>query len=34
MPLLFFVLMPFRGKLTIPHWFNLGWLFAFPLLGR
>jgi Dolichyl-phosphate-mannose-protein mannosyltransferase len=33
MPLLFFVLMPFRGKLTIPHWFNLGWLFAFPLLG-
>jgi 4-amino-4-deoxy-L-arabinose transferase-like glycosyltransferase len=33
-PLLFFVLMPFRGKLTIPHWFNLGWLFAFPLLGR
>jgi hypothetical protein len=34
MPLLFFVLMPFRGKLAIPHWFNLGWLFAFPLLGR
>jgi hypothetical protein len=34
MPLLFFLLMPFRGKLAIPHWFSLGWLFAFPLLGR
>jgi hypothetical protein len=33
-PLLFFVLMQFLGKRTIPHWFNLAWLFAFPLLGR
>jgi hypothetical protein len=33
-PLLFLVLMQFLGKRTIPHWFNLAWLFAFPLLGR
>jgi 4-amino-4-deoxy-L-arabinose transferase-like glycosyltransferase len=33
-PLLFFLLMQFLGKSTIPHWFNLAWLFAFPLLGR
>jgi len=33
-PLLFFVLMQFLGKRIIPHWFNLAWLFAFPLLGR
>jgi len=34
MPLLFFLLMPFFGKLAIPHWFNTSWLFGFPLLGQ
>jgi hypothetical protein len=33
-PIVFFVTMPFFGKHTIPHWFNSGWLFAFPLPGR
>jgi 4-amino-4-deoxy-L-arabinose transferase-like glycosyltransferase len=33
-PLVLFVVMQFLGKRTIPHWFNLAWLFAFPLLGR
>jgi hypothetical protein len=32
-PLVLFVVMQFLGKRTIPHWFNLAWLFAFPLLG-
>jgi 4-amino-4-deoxy-L-arabinose transferase-like glycosyltransferase len=33
-PLALFVVMQFLGKRPIPHWFNLAWLFAFPLLGR
>jgi len=33
-PVAFVGLVPFLGKHTIPHWFNPGWLFAFPLLGR
>jgi 4-amino-4-deoxy-L-arabinose transferase-like glycosyltransferase len=32
-PLVLFVVMQLLGKRTIPHWFNLAWLFAFPLLG-
>jgi 4-amino-4-deoxy-L-arabinose transferase-like glycosyltransferase len=31
---LLFAVLPFAGQRTIPHWFNSGWLFAFPLLGR
>ncbi len=32
-PLLFFALMPLLGQRPISHWFNSGWLFAFPLAG-
>ena len=32
-PLLLFTLMPFFGQRPIAHWFNSGWLFAFPLAG-
>jgi 4-amino-4-deoxy-L-arabinose transferase-like glycosyltransferase len=32
-PLLFFALMPLLGQHPISHWFNSGWLFAFPLAG-
>jgi Dolichyl-phosphate-mannose-protein mannosyltransferase len=32
-PLALFMLMPFMGRKTLPHWFNSAWLFAFPLLG-
>jgi hypothetical protein len=32
-PLVLLVVMQLLGKRTIPHWFNLAWLFAFPLLG-
>ena len=33
-PLLLFALIPLLGQRAIPHWFNSGWLFAFPLAGR
>lgn len=33
-PISIFTLMPFFGKLAIPHWYNSGWLFALPLLGK
>ncbi len=29
-----FLLLPLTGQRPIPHWFNCGWLFAFPLAGR
>jgi hypothetical protein len=32
-PLVLFALMPVLGQRAIPHWFNSGWLFAFPLAG-
>ena len=32
--LLLFALLPISGKRAIPHWFNSGWLFAFPLAGQ
>jgi hypothetical protein len=32
-PLVLFTLLPFEGQRAIPHWFNSGWLFAFPLCG-
>jgi 4-amino-4-deoxy-L-arabinose transferase-like glycosyltransferase len=32
-PLLAFTLLPFAGAAPIAHWFNSGWLFAFPLAG-
>jgi hypothetical protein len=32
-PLLLFTVMPLMGQLTVPHWYNSAWLFAFPLLG-
>jgi 4-amino-4-deoxy-L-arabinose transferase-like glycosyltransferase len=32
-PLLAFALTPLLGKRPIAHWFNSGWLFAFPLAG-
>jgi hypothetical protein len=32
--LLLFALLPLLGQRAIPHWFNSGWLFAFPLIGR
>ena len=32
-PVLLFALMPLLGQRAIPHWFNSGWLFAFPLVG-
>ena len=33
-PLALFALMPFLGQRPISHWFNSGWLFAFPLAGH
>ena len=33
-PLLLFATIPFVGQRAIPHWFNSGWIFAFPLAGR
>jgi Dolichyl-phosphate-mannose-protein mannosyltransferase len=33
-PLIFFALIPLLGERAISHWFNSGWLFAFPLAGR
>jgi 4-amino-4-deoxy-L-arabinose transferase-like glycosyltransferase len=32
-PVVFFALLPLLGQRAIPHWFNSGWLFAFPLAG-
>jgi hypothetical protein len=32
-PLALFALMPLLGQRPISHWFNSGWLFAFPLAG-
>jgi hypothetical protein len=32
-PLVLFALIPLLGQRAIPHWFNSGWLFAFPLAG-
>lgn len=32
-PLLLFALLPLIGQRAIPHWFNSGWIFAFPLAG-
>jgi 4-amino-4-deoxy-L-arabinose transferase-like glycosyltransferase len=32
-PLLLFTLMPLLGERPISHWYNSGWLFAFPLAG-
>ena len=32
-PVLLFALMPLLGQRAIPHWFNSGWIFAFPLAG-
>ena len=32
-PLVFFALLPLFGGRVIPHWFNPGWLFAYPLAG-
>jgi len=32
-PVVLFALMPLLGQSAIPHWFNSGWLFAFPLVG-
>ena len=32
-PLVFFALLPLFGRHVIPHWFNPGWLFAYPLAG-
>jgi 4-amino-4-deoxy-L-arabinose transferase-like glycosyltransferase len=33
-PLALFALMPLIGQRPLPHWFDSGWLFAFPLAGR
>ncbi len=33
-PLLLFALLPLLGQRAIPHWFNSGWLFVFPLAGQ
>ena len=33
-PLVLFTLTPLLGQPPISHWFNSGWLFAFPLAGR
>lgn len=34
-PVLLFAIVPLFGqRAIIPHWFNVGWLFAFPLVGR
>jgi 4-amino-4-deoxy-L-arabinose transferase-like glycosyltransferase len=32
-PLLLFLALPLFGERPIAHWFNSGWLFAFPLAG-
>ena len=32
-PLLLFAAMPLLGERAIPHWFNSGWIFAYPLAG-
>jgi hypothetical protein len=32
--LLLFALLPLVGQRAIPHWFNSGWLFVFPLAGH
>jgi len=32
-PVVLFALLPLLGQRAIPHWFNSGWLFAFPLAG-
>ncbi len=32
-PVVLFALLPLLGQRAIPHWFNTGWLFAFPLAG-
>ena len=32
-PLALFTLLPLEGQRAIPHWFNSGWLFAYPLCG-
>ncbi len=32
-PVVYFALIPLLGQRAIPHWFNSGWLFAFPLAG-
>ena len=32
--LILFTFMPLIGQNAVPHWFNSGWLFAFPLAGR
>ncbi len=33
-PALLFAIMPLLGQRAIPHWFNSGWIFAFPLAGK
>lgn len=33
LPLVAFALLPLGGATPIAHWFNSGWLFAFPLAG-
>ena len=32
-PVLLFAALPLVGQRAIPHWFNSGWLFAYPLAG-
>ena len=32
-PLALFTLLPLESQRAIPHWFNSGWLFAYPLCG-
>ena len=32
-PLVVFAVVPLLGQSVIPHWFDSGWLFAFPLAG-
>lgn len=32
-PLVLFALLPLEGQRAIPHWFDSGWLFAYPLCG-
>ena len=32
-PLALFTFLPLLGEKSLPHWFNSGWLFAFPLAG-
>jgi hypothetical protein len=33
-PLLLFTFIPLLGERAIPHWFNSGWIFVFPLAGH